>query len=290
MTIHIEGMGWLGAVTALCLERQGIEFTWHDIDAPHVAWKASTGLVYPAGDERSTRDMKLWGSWYRSGVFPSGTVEKVAYVYGHKAPPHEGRYDTSRLSPHLTLAHAPCYAVNAPEIVRFARRRFAAVQAPDPGTGTLIRAHAGRRLDVQMWGWNVPVRLKLPTPLADADIRPAIYGRRVRRIAYAYPIPGTDQWWGGSTLIRQSKPRELDVMKHVQRWLTDFTALFPEVGVEIAAEPMQGWRPRPAENDTSNMPRWARGDRPTIEYPPLWHSGIRWSPAVLQWTLAQLRR
>ncbi|WAB09181.1 hypothetical protein SEA_LITTLEMUNCHKIN_5 [Gordonia phage LittleMunchkin] len=289
--VHIEGMGWLGAVTALSLERQGIEFTWHDTDAPHVAWKASTGLVYPAGDDRSVRDMAHWERWHAAGVFPTGTVESVLYTYGHKAPPHEGRYDTRRLTDSTTLALAPCLAVNAPEIVGHARRRFASARSEDPGEGVLIRAHAGRRLAAQMWGWNVPVRLTLPGPLADLGRRPAVYGRRVRRIAYAYPIPGTDRWWGGSTLIRQTQPRELDVMKHVSRWLTDFTALFPDIGVEIAAEPMQGWRPRPADTDTSNLPRWNRtADRPTIEYPPLWHSGIRWSPTVLQWTLHQLRK
>jgi len=43
--LHIEGMGWLGAVTARVLAERSSSFGWHDTDAPYTAWKASTGIA-----------------------------------------------------------------------------------------------------------------------------------------------------------------------------------------------------------------------------------------------------
>lgn len=288
--IHIEGMGLLGSLTGLYLEDKGIDFTWSDIDSNFVAWRASTGVVYPAGDSDSQRGLGTWKQWLKESWLPSGAAVECEYVYHHKNPPHEGKYRPQidfgdmRLAP---SGHA--VAVNVPKIVNAARSQFAERRAEQPGQNDfVIRAHGFTdRLLKTMWGWTVPVRLEFPDDLraATSGRQVAFYSRRNRfQIVYAYPIPGTEWHWSGSSLISQQTAHTLNPEKHYELWKQSWSINFPRVPIVDRKEPIQGWRPRPRPDDNTKVRRDSNG----ISYPALWHSGVRWAPNVIEEMMTML--
>jgi hypothetical protein len=278
VTLHLEGMGWFGAATAFALERVGVSFTWNDTDAEVRAWPASTGMVYPAGDERSARNLDLWWNWYESKLFPAGMVRPVSYVYTHKRPPHEGRYRQDDLGPYR-VGHRAGIAVDVPAIVTAARLRFVArrIDRARPGHRVLVTHGFGDRCGALRWGWSREVQLDVPDALQALPNRAAFYSRRGRfQIVYAYVIPTRPGWWwAGSSLVAQAKdkPRRLDAGKHFDRWLDAWRELWPGVPVIGVGELTQGWRPVPVEGDTGTL------DMRSV--PPLWHSGVRWAPEIV---------
>lgn len=288
--IHLEGMGVLGALTALRLADADIEFTWHDPESPHVAWKACTGMIYPAGDDWSTRNLTLWARWAEQGWLPAGVLAPACYVYAHKNPPHEGRYRTAAVGS-LTMADTPAYTLNAPALVHAARSRFAQRRRDAaPPNARLVVAHGYRRANSFMWGWSAKVQLHLSPALAALPHPPALYGRKVRQLTYAYPVPGEPgRWWAGSSLVRQTATvRALDAAKHFRRWRRDLHEVYRgEVAVAAQTGPvLQGWRPRPVRDDRAPVPT-AEPDG-TIVYPALWHSGVRWAPLAVDHALTLL--
>jgi hypothetical protein len=269
-------MGWFGSATALALERAGIPFTWNEINSPVQAWRASTGMVYPAGDARSRRNLDLWWNWYESKLFPPRTVTPVAYVYKHKHPPHEGHYDQLDLGP-FRVAKLSAIAVDVPFIVDSARLQFAGRRREAAPRGArVIRTHGfTERCAGFRWGWSCQVQLDLPPELAGLAHRPALYSRRGRfQIVYAYVIPTKPGWWwAGSSLVPQQVAKPLDAHKHLERWLDAWRELWPSVPVTGVGELTQGWRPVPVEGDTGTL------DMRSV--PPLWHSGVRWAPEIV---------
>ncbi|MGH3610714.1 MAG: hypothetical protein ACRDRO_04060 [Pseudonocardiaceae bacterium] len=281
MRVHVQGMGLLGSLTAHRLEALGVPFTWDDTDHPYVAWKASTGLVYPAGDEFTMSNLAAWGRWAAGGWLPAGVVEQVSYVFAQASHPHGGRYTTSPAGG-LTLAHAPAYTVNVPALVSGARTRYADTRVPTTNTtGRLLVAHGHATATSFMWGWAAQVTLRLHPELAALPQRPALYGKKVRQFTYAYPVAGEPgRWWAGSSLHRQSTPRPLDAGKHLARWLRDVPEVYRgAVTITSATEPVQGWRPRPRKDVPAPLPVLTGG---RVVYPALWHSGLRWAPLVVE--------
>lgn len=288
MVIHVEGMGWLGSVVAWHLHRAGIDFTWNDTGSAHVAWRASTGIVYPAGDLRSTSDHAAWLAWLGDPWWPPGlaAAETCSYWFNHRNPPHGGRYQLAADIGWARMASVPAVQVNVPAIVSATRAAFRDAQRTRPVPAEVtIRAHGfGPRLDAYVWGWAVPVELAYPPELADACShgRPTFYGREGRyKMAYAYALPGTPRWLAGSSLITQRTAKELDARKHFATWCDTFARVLPKVELLSVGEPMQGWRPKPAPDDAGYVTseRTARGR--LISVPPLWHSGVRWAPSVV---------
>lgn len=294
--IHLEGMGLLGSLTALHLERADVPFTWFDSITEHAAWPISTGLVYPAGDQLSQDGLRDWFAWIESGLIPAGCAEEVRYVYAHKHPPHDGTY-ANRVTDLGDMRVAPRWsavAVNVPALVETVRgrnmHRFVPTPPPDPSW--YVTAHGfNDRLWKVMWGWAARIKLDVPADLVQVcdGLRPAFYSRKDRfQIVYAYPIPGTDEWWAGSSLIGQATPRRLDAEKHYARWREAWAQLWPRVPIVAAGPARQGWRPRPRPETEANptlvtMTVTHHGPGPsTMTYPPLWHSGVRWSPSVMR--------
>lgn len=283
--IHIEGMGWFGSVLAYRLDSLGVDFTWSDTEDVKNSWEASTGLVYPAGDERSERNLHSWARWYAEPFLPEHTVERVNYLFGHKKQPHGGKWAFTELG-FAKMALASAYSVNVPAIVHGARLKFRyrRVNADEVSAfRRVIVAHGSARAGSYVWGWSVPVKLELPDAYS-SPLRPVLYGRQVRRLAYAYAVPGTDQHLAGSTLVRQKIRKELDAEKHYARWEKDFTETFPEVGYRRVGEAVQGWRPRPTDTDVELI----REVGDTLYVPALWHSGVRWAPEVVDALLQRL--
>lgn len=290
--LHIEGMGLLGSLAAFNLADRGATFTWSDIDSGVTAWRASTGMVYPAGDARSQHGLRAWKDWVGKSWMPTAAAVECAYVYHHKHPPHQGPYKAAYDLGDMRVApKGNAVAVNVPLLVEEARARFADQRvAQSADDDFVIRAHGFTdRLGKLMWGWTVPVKLVVPDELQDitGEQQIAFYSRRHRfQIVYAYPIPGTEWHWSGSTLLPQTTPKEMNVSKFFDRWLEAWHYNFPRVPVIATGEPIQGWRPRPSDEPSDNdlVRRDARG----LTFPPLWHSGVRWSPLVIEQMLAAI--
>lgn len=282
--IHIEGMGWLGAALAIRLERAGLDFTWHDEDRAHNAWRASTGLVFPAGDRRSIHGLRGWARWRRAKLFPIGLTAPAVYCYAHKDPPHGGRYAVADLG-WLRAAEAPCYAVDVPAVVAYARKHFANQRRTEAPRNThLVVAHGySARLASHMWGWSAPVRLDVPDDVRDVcGLRlPAFYAKAHRFLmVYAYPIPTrAGWWWAGSALVAQQTPRGGDPRAGLDRWRAAFPRLYPRLVLLDAEEPIEGWRPRGTAVDPLGLDIAKDG---RITFPPLWHSGVRWAPPLIE--------
>lgn len=292
--IHIEGMGLLGSLLALNLHERDQPFTWHDSASPITAWKACTGMVYPAGDDRSMEGLRGWQSWLTEGWLPYLRAEPVRYVYAHKNPPHEGKYRAEFDLGDMRVAPTQpgAVGVNVPAIVTSTQLKFQASRytaCPSDAT-TVVRAHGfNERLGSYMWGWSARVGLDVPDDLKAAcdGMRPAFYSRKDRfQIVYAYPIPGEEGWWAGSAIISQKTPHSLDIAKHFARWSSAWAELWPRVPVTHVGEQREGWRPRPAvEVDDAHLVE-RQGN--VITFPPLWHSGVRWAPLVINRALEML--
>jgi hypothetical protein len=294
--IHVEGMGWFGAITALALDRAGVPFTWSDTDDIYTAWKASTGIVYPAGDERTEVNRQKWIRWVMDGWLPEGTAKLCQYVYAHKKPPHDGIYESTPYHDfhHAQVAVPAAVAVNVQLLVTEARSRFAAQRRPvsDGTVGTAwagssssprIVAHGGERAAAWVWGWSRKVALDTPH---DA-IRAAYYGKRHRfDLTYAYPVTGEDGWWyAGSALVtektRRARTRE-ELGIEWRRWLEASAELFPYLKVRRTQPFVQGWRPKPAPDDKGELLINEGKITPTLVFPALWHSGVRWAPTLVE--------
>lgn len=305
LRVHVEGLGVTGSLLAYHLERWGCKWTWHDANAERTAWKASTGAIYPAGAPGSLdwECYAVWAEWLGAGrlkelPYPAKHFEPATYWYSTKSPPHGGRYKVLWQDKRsgLSLAEPLSYHLNAQTFVPATRRQFKGrVLLGPPHNGDVdayIVAHGfGQRLHHVVWGWTVPVQLRLPVRMADG-YRPAFYFREGRFVmAYAYPMPGTEFWYAGSSLIRQAVPRELEVPPKLHRWRKTFERLsggslkVTEARLDAA---LQGWRP--AERDPHCLPvvDHQRPGKTTLRVPPLWHSGIRHFPRVLQQLRAKL--
>lgn len=284
MTVHIEGMGWFGSITALALERAGVPFTWHDTDAQHTAWKASTGFVYPAGDDRTELNRMKWYRWVTDQWLPEGVAKICDYQYAHKNPPHDAPY-TGHLDRESGLRQSSQQAVcvNVQAIVTEARSRFAEQRRDHVPSGPRIVAHGGERAKGWVWGWSRKVALKTPS----RQVVAAYYGKRHRfDLTYAYPVPDEEGWWyAGSALVNEKRPRErslTELTAEWQRWLEAKAILFPALEV-IRVQPfVQGWRPKPAKEDDGQLLINEGKVDPTLVFPALWHSGVRWAPTLVE--------
>lgn len=287
MTVHLEGMGLQGALLAHRLHMYGVEFTWHDIDAPICAWKASTGAIYPADSTNHGPDRecwKVWKSWYEHGYFDAKHLEKSSgLVFCTQNPPHKGEYDSTEVAGGLRLGLEPSFHFNAQRFVPCMRKQFAEQRLDEAPQGKpLIITHGfGQRLHHTYWGWTRLVELDYPDELQRDGLRPAFYLRPTRfEMAYAYPVAGTKWFYAGSNIIKQrkGKERQLEVQPKYDLWKSRFER-FSGGRVKVTAEScfITGWRPAAAEEDTA----WVRRKGLVLTLRPLWNSGIRHFPA--QW-------
>jgi hypothetical protein len=280
--IHLEGMGVIGCYLAHRLAADGIDFTWHDTDEPVTAWKACTGAIFPTGHTDDQLALIDWLGHATDERF-AAHMEVAAYVFSQKTPPHKGKAKWLPLAGDVKLLSVPSLHLNAQAWVPWTREVFAA-QRLDPSwpkaqAAQRVVTHGfGARLARVMWGWTVPVRIHTTADLGSR--RPCIYFREGRfTMAYAYPIPRTDMWYAGSSLISQRVAKSLTVAKKYERWHRDFIRLGADyvTDVEVAGPPIEGWRPVPAKGDDQLIKRTTTGE---LAVRPLWHSGVRHAPLV----------
>lgn len=289
MRVHLEGMGLGGALLAHRLkQRPNVELTWHDIDAPRTAWKASTGAIYPAGATNHGPDeacYNVWKSWHESGQFASSHLERsTGFVFCTNNAPHKGAYEHEAWAGDHLRSGAVSYHLNAQAFVEAQRNEFFKEndQYDADEVDVYIITHGfGSRLSHVYWGWTRLVELELyGKPLVGGD-RPAFYFRKTRfEMAYAYPVPGTNWYYAGSSIIKQQpeKARDLDPVPKYERWKRIFER-DGEGAVKVSREGkfLTGWRPAAAEEDTA----WVKMRGNVITLRPLWNSGIRHFP--MQW-------
>lgn len=288
MRIHLEGMGLQGALLAHRLHQYGVPFTWHDIDAKHTAWKASTGAIYPAdstnhGPDRET--WKVWRSWHAAGQFDRSHLERSSgLVFCTKQPPHKGAYEFQELGDGLRRGLEPSFHFNAQTFVPAMRSKFAPFKTmiPQINVDRYVITHGwGKRLDRAYWGWTRLVQLNF-SGLQVGGERPAFYFRPNRYLmAYAYPVPGTPWYYAGSSIIQQrvGKFRDLEVPGKYAKWKENFESIAQgKVVISQEGDYLTGWRPAASPEDEA----WVRvGRANVITLRPLWNSGIRHFPA--QW-------
>lgn len=295
--IHIEGMGWQGSIFALHLAERSIPFTWHDIDSPIRAWSASTGLCYPSGtktlrrgeEPRSPGDLRIWHGWAagRGPAFPAGAVDLIDFTHTCARPPHDGPKSRA-FGDGWQISSVPGVRVDVPAVVRHVRDRFGGQRldsAPTRRTGDLlVRSHGfTERIHRWVWGWNRPVQLRLPAELvaAQAFERTSIYCRYRYAMAYAYPLCREPGWYlAGSALMPQHTAHRLTKAQEDTQWelwTKRVRRMAPFVEIDGWGEMVQGWRPQGRPEDSGYPVR--RGD--VITFPPLWHSGVRWSPSTV---------
>ncbi len=295
--VHLEGMGVLGSILAWRLYNAGVPFTWHDTDAPIAAWRASTAAIYPSGDAFDQQNYVRWGQWHHNPPWPAEwqLTEAASYWYSAKSAPHGGSIKPLLDIGPLRLHPQPSYHLNAQTLVTWTQARFGSCrlppdQAPSPAAGPYLVTHgySAERLHHYLWGWSVPITVQYDDRLRWANQRPCLYLRTQRYVfAYAYPRPGTSEWYAGSALIVQKHAKPLAVLPKFGAWkrlLDEQTQGLVQVVTE--GEPLQGWRPCPAQDDQEGPLVRRCGDRLVAR--PLWHSGVRWSPLATDAMLAAL--
>lgn len=296
--IHIEGFGLTGCLLAYHLDLQGISFTWSDIDAPKTAWKASTGAIYPAGSTKFGPDAlcyDVWDEWVREGLMAQH-VEAADYWFGSKAAPHQGRYAVSEPNEFgMRRALIPSYHFNAQSFVPAMRevhkfKRWTG-EGHSKGAQRVIAHGFGERLGRAYWGWTRLVRIGYRDRAAELQFRghyarldlaqrPCFYFRPSKVVmAYAYPVPGTEWWYAGSSIIAQRADRmkELDMPPKYERWKRLFLEFSKgALTIEREGDYLQGWRPAAGDN------RWVtHREDGALLLRPLWNSGIRHFPMQL---------
>ena len=299
MKIHLQGMGLLGSIIAWHLEERCIPFVWSDIDANVCAWRASTGCVYPSGDNAEFDAYVQWREWNNGGAPWSDRLghisETAAYWFLTKNPPHGAKYGIANQVGKLRMGTRPTVQVNVQRFVEDTRRAFFARHwTGEPATDSTVVVSHGydrRRLSHFKWGWSAKVKLEVaPEILWKSEVfgRPNLYLKRgaMSFLIYAYPVPGEpEHWYAGSSVIRQTTPKALEVEKKFAFWkrCVEETS---EGAVKVleASYFSEGWRPC-AKDDDTEFSRWIDGQ---LVVRPMSHSGVRLSPLVVDDVLGKL--
>ena len=283
MRVHLQGMGVTGSLLARLLDFSGISFTWHDIEAEHVAWKAATGAIYPCGPP-GREDYEQWRQWLGEEFAGENWWELADYWYNHKKAPHAGRFkEAYRSEGGLGLSPVPSIHINSQDLVFTTREKYSAFRREEADAADFfIVAHGfNERMNFAYWGWSCLVEIE--HRLTRGDLRSCFYLRDGKFImTYAYPVPGRlVTWYAGSSFLRQTpeKMHSLKMPAKFEKWKINFERLSKgEVQVKRQlAEPIEGWRPAMAsgEEDVS-----VKAEGNTLIVPPLGGSGIRRLPSV----------
>ena len=307
MSVHLEGMGWLGSMLARQLTMEGIDFTWHDTDRWACAWPASTGLVYPTFDPPTVvgyNGMRRWVDGNRH--FAQGEVEQCTWWYTSNAAPGINRAPKGTSAPKplvdqgwVRAAVEPAWQVNVQQVVHESRRRFErhrVVEPPDADAYVVAHGFDPSRVAAFSWGWSCKTRVTWPDEIAQNSVngRPVLYAKTGRWIAnYLYPVAGEpDTFWAGSIQIHQRDPQPLEVSKHWVKWNERVKLLTGgRVSVEQAEPFRQGWRPKPGLTGHDPVRAWhAPVGRQAIFAPSLAASGLRLAAPTIERMVDMIRR
>jgi hypothetical protein len=280
-------MGLTGAMVAWILYQHGYTFTWEDNDQSVCAWKASTGLIYPCGDDGEMKAYSIWKQWHGGRASWSGCqviekcVEAGSFWFVTKNPPHGGTYSIERSIGLLHLASLSSYHLNVQHFVRQTRQIFSACRK-DRSHGQIIIANGyGSRLHHYLWGWSARVHLSFSQDLLNASpLRPTFYLRRSRyQFGYANIIPGESVYYAGSSLIHQAEPKSLNIDSKYERWKQHvFDTTGGKICVTGVLDRQEGWRPVSDKQDLA----WITQENGMLIVRPMGSSGVRLAPLLCE--------
>jgi hypothetical protein len=293
MRVHLIGLGVTGSLLARLLEYSGIAFTWHDIEAEHVAWKAATGAVYPCG-KPGREDYETWREWLGDYFIGENWWELARYWYNHKKAPHKSFLkEAFRTEGGLAVSPAPSIHINSQSLVALTREKYADLRRegnPEEVDYLILANGFNSRMEFAYWGWSCLVELVYGSAIPEYlsvqlsnTLRSCFYLREGKFImTYAYPVPGNlEAHYAGSSFLRQTpgKMHSLKMPAKFEKWKSNFERLSKgEVTVRRAlADPVEGWRPAMSsgEEDVS-----IKREGNVLQVPPLGGSGIRRLPSV----------
>lgn len=295
MSLHLNGLGFLGSSLAWFLEEAGVEFTWDDPEVSVNAWRASTGCIYPAGREgggdlwnqRTFAGYQGWRKWVERPEWKDH-VETAAFWFSQKNPPNGADYPISARVGPLSKASLPSYHINAQTFVPATRERFSSQRlsgAPsDPSVRKVVSHGFGPRLDRYLWGWTVLCKLDYSEEIRREcnGLRPCFFLNIGRLIRYAYPVPGTPYWYCGPGMVPQKVAREYGedrIMKSYLKWEENLAQTTGgAVWVSEVGPILQGWRPASNKTDDDLVMEKVDG---SLVFPSLYHSGLRWAPLLV---------
>lgn len=270
--VHLIGMGLVGSLIAdLVLDMHGVSFSWEDSDDPICAWRASTGGVFPSGEDV---DWFPYQRWVRSleqapgrtdlGPFAVAVrsrlgdfAERSNFWHLSKHPPHGAARKRVGIrgvvqatnGAKLYLSTHDSYHFNVQGYVEDVRERFALRRwtgNPPKGAEVIVTHGFTELCDHVVWGWSAKVAAELPPWLQD-ERRPCLYLRRGRVGDYMWPVPAADDNWYNVGSARVAQPlagaRSLDVWTKWLRWRDMLRRTIPEVTVGDPMQLREGWRP-----------------------------------------------
>lgn len=246
MSTQISGMGVVGSFIAHTLNAHTIPFTWYDKGTEHVAWRASTGTIYPSGDTYEQWAYDVWKQWVKQAE-DSPLLEKGLYYYTSKSAPHGAKINRIQIKEHMSMSDALTFHTNMQLFVEQTRQQFAdkRVDALDADAKTIF-THTLR--DSYTWGWSAMADLSFADYISVDPYRPCIYNRPHRyQLNYIYPCPSSELYYIGTATIRQKTPQKRGTQPSIGRF-EQGTHMFAEI-VEIK-DIMQGWRPVSKTNKT----------------------------------------
>ncbi len=306
MHIHLVGLGVNGSILARALAWEGHTFSWNDSEvdgnpAPHTAWNASTGCIYPSGDNICNRNYELFPA---SASILGIKYETADYSFTQSSIPHKGVdakfYVESELSTpqgRLAFMNRPSYHVNPQELVLSTRKLFAErYRATPPVWSQIIVTHGFHKAKPTdyRWGWSAAVTLKLRPELI-------MHTRNHKRICfnlkdgrfrpyYLYPKEGTNEYYFGTAFQYQKIPKSLDGRDKMEK-LLEFLKGNPIASLaDITAIPgtlREGWRPA-YFLDTASPPFHTKDG--VIYLRPQMANGIRHFPLYMEEILVHLRK
>ena len=294
MRLHLEGMGVMGCLVALRLQEEGIDFTWSDIDAPRTAWKVSTGAVPVFGDEFSHQNRIEWLAWLQRSSWIRHYVARTTWCYSAVNPPHRaadvGCRPKEEIGP-IKISNkkslnmdVQSFVEDTRKLFKDARRKMGDVAEVDrPKRATTVITHGfGENIAGWSWGWSAKVTIEMSEELQVAlrGRRPCFYLRAGYQLPYLYPVGLEREYYAGTTLITQRKPKSLALQPKFDTWLDHIEQ---QGGGHIAVTSvvrgslMEGWRPM-AHEDT---PLIERLDRRLLRIRPQYGNGIRHFPSTM---------
>lgn len=253
--VHIRGMGVIGSILARELQAQGIDFSWFDPEIHHqspkfVAWKASTGCVYPSGN-RLDRDNyeRFENSAKRLGM----EYEVADYCFSQKSIPHHENDKTLKVVEEidgLKFLNLKSFHVNPQKLVISTRELFKDRYIESPNFGDLVvTAHGfhGVRPTDYRWGWSGEAEVTYQhTPRICFNLKEGRFNN-----SYLYPKPGTDKYYIGTHFIYQKTPKPLDTEEKVKNIIAHIQSKIEKVAtlkVDMSSI-VHGWRPAYEESE-----------------------------------------
>lgn len=288
----------MGCLVALRLQEEGIDFTWSDIDAPRTAWKVSTGAVPVFGDTMSNRCRVQWLKWLKSrthfGNHMRHYMAKTIWCYTAANPPHKasevGTRARRQVGP-VQISNKQSANMDVQSFVLDTRSLYNALRRKDkPRKRLTVITHGfGSNIAAWSWGWSAQVAIEMSAELQEAlgHRRPCFYLRNGYQLPYLYPVGLQREYYAGTTLITQKKPKSLPIEPKLKVWkqhVEDYTEGHVRVVKVIKGSLGEGWRPMAHED----APLIESVDERTLRIRPQYGNGIRHFPSTMKALLEEL--